>query len=82
MVALYSLSTLAPATRAEIVALRAAGRSCDAIAAALNKRGVRWYGATIHRILQLAAPAGQAAPSLLRRAAISVSGAAENGPEG
>ena len=88
MAALYSLSTLAPATRAEIVALRAAGRSCDAIAAALNKRGVRgtaggrWYGATIHRILQLAAPAGQAAPSLLRRAAISVSGAVENGPEG
>lgn len=88
MPTLSSLSTLAPATRAEILALRASGRSCDAIAAALNRRGLRgtaggrWYGATIHRILRLDVAPGDAALPLLCGAAISASGAAGNGPEG
>ena len=60
-----ALATLALSTQREILNLRAAGVSCDAIAAALNKRGVRgtaggrWYGSTIHRVLRSVSQARQ-----------------------
>jgi hypothetical protein len=53
----------------EMAALRAAGATFQAIAAALNKRGVtaprggRWYGATIHHILRGHGAAGLACRS-------------------
>lgn len=54
---LQTLSALDDAVRIEIDALRAAGISFNAIAAALNRRGIpglqggRWYGATVQRAL-------------------------------
>ncbi len=47
----------APALRRELIGMRAAGLSFNAIAAALNRRalastqGARWYGASIQRFL-------------------------------
>ena len=53
-----TMATLCPAARREILALRDLGYSCDAIAAMLNRRGVkgasggRWYGATVSRVVK------------------------------
>ena len=59
----HKLAMLDECVRVEIDALRAAGISFNAIAAALNRRGIpglqggRWYGATVQRALRMAGAA-------------------------
>ncbi|WP_332852172.1 recombinase family protein [Duganella sp. S19_KUP01_CR8] len=53
-----ALANLCPAARRDILALRAQGHSYDAIAVALNRRGLkgvgggRWYGSTVFRVVR------------------------------
>ncbi|MES2260213.1 MAG: recombinase family protein [Pseudomonadota bacterium] len=61
---MQTLAALDATVRVEIDALRCAGISFNAIAAALNRRGIkgpqggRWYGSSVHRVLFGVHPGG------------------------
>jgi hypothetical protein len=64
------LDELSPALLRTVLALRAGGRSYQAIAAELNRRqmksalGCRWYAATVFRLVRLLSPSAGRRPGL------------------